>query len=344
MEKIDFLVGSEKRFSEFISGLNEKDKIALISHTDLDGMASAKVVNEVLNADVLKFVNYTELDNYLIEELKKEGIKKIVLTDLLIKNEKFLSDIGKFADVLVIDHHLFKKDFNSDKVVFLNAQGYCAAYISYYLFSKIQDLSTYDWLVASASVADCQYTKISEWLGKVYEKYGDKFVGTIEGVRESKKFWPLIKNISNALVYFDEDKKRVYDSIGKGFGDIGDLEKYSVEVEKDIKDCINRFEKEKIQIKGGYFWEISSRFHVKSLVINSISFKNTGETFIFGEEKGKYYLLSARRQDGAVNVADLLSSLVEGFEGCSAGGHARAAGGQILSKDKEKFKKRLFNF
>ena len=53
MEKIEFLVGSEKRFAEFISKLNEKDKIAVISHSrDIDGIVSAKVVDFVIDANL----------------------------------------------------------------------------------------------------------------------------------------------------------------------------------------------------------------------------------------------------------------------------------------------------
>ena len=56
-----FQAGSEKRFANFISSLDKKDKIALISHgADLDGIASAKITNKIINADIIKFVGYEE--------------------------------------------------------------------------------------------------------------------------------------------------------------------------------------------------------------------------------------------------------------------------------------------
>lgn len=341
MDKIDFLIGSEKRFSEFISKLNDKDKIALVSHVDTDGIVSAKVVNKVLNADMLKFVDYAELNDSLVEGLKKSGVKKVVMTDLCVKNREFILKIEKFAEILLIDHHPPLEDFNSERTVFIDAQGYCAAYMCYYLFSKVQNLEKMDWLVACASVADWMYFKNASWMKEIYEKYGDEFVGTPEMVRESRKFWPLIVVISNAIIYFTEDLKRVYDSIGDEFGKVGDLGKYSDEVEAEIENCLRRFEKEKILIKDGYFWEFSSKLPVRSSVITIASCRNPGKTIIMAQEKGAYYKFSARRQDGKVNVNELLVNLTRGMEGSNAGGHAMASGGFILIKDKEEFKKRL---
>ena len=343
MEKIEFLIGSEKRFSEFISKLNEKDKIALISHVDTDGLVSARIVNEVLQADILKFVGYTELNDSLVEELEREGVKKVVITDLCVKGREFLLKIEKFAEILLIDHHPPLEDFNSERTVFIDAQGYCAAFLCYYLFSKVQNLEKLDWLVAIACVADWMYGKNKDWMDETYKKYGDEFIGTAEGVRDSRKFWPLVKIISNAIIYFTANLRKVYDSMGKDFEEIGDLGKYSDEIDAEIEDCIKRFEKERIPIKDGYFWEFSSKFPVRSSVITIVSSKIPDKTIIMAQEKGDYYKFSARRQDGKENMNELLVNLTKDMSENNAGGHPRASGGFILLKDKEKFKERLFN-
>ena len=58
--KPEWLVGNEKRFSDFISELNDKDRVALISHgADIDGIVSAKIIDSVINPDFIKFVGYT---------------------------------------------------------------------------------------------------------------------------------------------------------------------------------------------------------------------------------------------------------------------------------------------
>ena len=70
MEKIEFLAGTENRFKEFVKSIKPSDKIALISHTDHDGIAAAKIVSYVLPYSLLKFVDYEDINNSLIDELK----------------------------------------------------------------------------------------------------------------------------------------------------------------------------------------------------------------------------------------------------------------------------------
>ena len=71
--KLEF--GSEKRFFDFIKELNDKDKVALISHTDLDGIVAAKVKNSVVDADIVKLLNYEELNDELVRYLKNNKME-----------------------------------------------------------------------------------------------------------------------------------------------------------------------------------------------------------------------------------------------------------------------------
>lgn len=277
-----------------------------------------------------------------MRKLKKEKVKKVVFADLLIKDKEFLEKIEKFADILIIDHHLYAEDLNSERIVLLNSQGYCGAYMCYDLFGGMQDIEVLDWLVAVACVADWTYMRNAEWMAKVYEKYGDRFVGTPEGVRESKVFGPLFLNLSKANLYFKSDVRKCYDKIGLKFGDIGDLDKYAEKVDGEIKRVIDDFEKKKVEIKDGYFYEFESKYEIRSWVASALTVgKLADKTVILASPRGKYYDFSARRQDGKANMNEYLIKLVEGFEDAKAGGHVRAAGGNVLLKDREEFKKRL---
>ncbi|MBX4212646.1 DHH family phosphoesterase, partial [Candidatus Pacearchaeota archaeon] len=260
---IQFQAGNEQRFSHFISGLSE-GKIALISHTDLDGISAAKVANEVLRADIVKFTGYDELNDSLVHELKKSNVKKIIFTDLFIKEGKFIKELEKFADILIIDHHLFSENLNSEKTVFINAQGYCAAYVCYYLFSKIKNLEKFDWLVAGASVGDWQWFQNQPWLNKIYDKYGDKFVNDPKGIQKGI-LWDRTVTLSNAIIYFRNDLNHVFNSI-QGYDELGDLEDHAAEVDDEIESSLKRFENEKIPIKGGYFWEFAPHFRLNSVI------------------------------------------------------------------------------
>ena len=373
MEKIEFLAGSEKRFFEFISGLDEKGKIALISHkSDPDGIVSAKIMNKVLNADFVKFIGYPDLNDGLVDELKKLKVKKVVITDIMFHEPKILGKISKFADLLIVDHHPFAFDYNSidnsgncitncpefsnktipentsngivyDKIYFIDAKDYCAAYLCYYLCSKIENLEQIDWLIACTCVADWCYSKNAEWMEGVYSKYGEEFIGTIQDVRKGK-FWEIAEIIAYAIVYFENNEKKVYEGIGEEFGDVIELKKYADEVKKEVFRGVKKFNDKKEVIGDIYFYELKSKFKIVSSVINEVSVKIHYKTILIARDDGERYGISVRRQDSKVDTNIFLQDLVKGFSGASAGGHLKASGGYVLLKDKEEFLKRLRGF
>ena len=337
-------IGSEKRFFEFISKLGEKkEKIALINHTDLDGIVSAKVTNKVIDANLLKFVNYTDLNNELIKELKKEKVNKIIFTDLLIKDEKVIKELEKFAHILILDHHI-SKDWNSEKTVFIRGEtGYSCGYLCYELFSKIQNLSKLDWLVACSCISDYCHIKPEAWLRNIFEKYGDKLEYVSNYVRKSGKFWDLQLKISLSIIYFSYDLKRVYESIGEEFAHIADLEKYAKEVQDEISKAIERFSREKRDFEEGYYWEFAPKFHMGSIVSNILSEEENSKIYVIVRqfENNKYCYVSIRRQDGKKNMNEFLSRLLRDLKDAEGGGHKEGAGGHFLKKDLAEFKRRL---
>jgi len=343
MESIEFIAGSEKRFSDFISGIN--DKVALISHVaDLDGLTSAKVINEVVKADIVKFVDYHELNKDLANELKKQKVKFVIVADIMIRNEDFVRDIEKFAKLLILDHHMFEKDYNSDRTVFINVEGNCAAYLSYCLFSKIQNLEKYDWLVACACVSDWCYKKNSSFMTKIYEKYKQDYIPSIEGIKKSR-FYEIVLDLSRSIVYFREeenDVKSVFEKLKcDSFGDISDLSKYAKVIANEIKNNLTRFEKEKIEFNEGYYFEVNSKFPIKSIVSTDVSERNIEKTIIITLERNGFLEFSCRRQDGKIDMVKFMSELIKEFENSDSGGHFKAVGGHIPVKFKKKFLEKI---
>ena len=340
MEPIAFSAGLEKRFFDFISRLTDKDKIAFVAHTDLDGIASAKVANEVLNADILKFIDYIDLNDNLVKELKDKKVTKVIFFDLDFERADIIKSIEQFAEILIIDHHIFLQDLNSNKTVFLSAPGYCSSYICYYLFSKIQNVSKFDWLVAAASLSDFCYRKNAEWLMQIKEKYGDKF--SIEEMSKLSRIYELAHKLSLTLIYFRDKLNEAYKMIGEDIDKLGNLDNYAKDVQKEIDDSALMFEKEKKIFSNGeiYFWEFAPEFYIKSILINGLSTKYKDKTLIIVENNKRYFEVSARRQDGKVNLVELLKKLTYGFKGTS-GGHMCSAGATILPENISEFRENI---
>jgi len=344
MERPDFIVGNEEMFSNFVSNISKEDKVALVSHTDLDGIAAAKVVNSFVDAFIIKFVNYEDMMNdYIVDELRLLGINKIILTDLMIKDSAFIRKLEQFAKILIIDHHTFSEDYNSNKTVFLNAHGFCATYLCYYLFMKVKDIEWMDWIVACACISDWAYFKNIEWMKKIFEKYYNKFEFENGALRTEGEFWNIQYNISLAIIYYGGNLRKVFDSLGKNYGDIGDMNEHGKEVQAEIEVYINKFEKEKENINDGYFFEFNSKYGIKSILTNILSTEYYGKTLIIVKPRGNYYQVSARRADGKVDLNKLMIELTNGMENTNAGGHFKAAGATIDSKYYEEFKRRVKN-
>ena len=335
--------GKERAFMKFISNIGTARSILLSHVQDLDGVVSAKAVMEGIHPNTLKFVDYVDLDMQFIEKLRKEKYGKIILSDLYIKNRELIREMEKFADILIIDHHPVQDDYNSKRTVFMNADGYSAAYLCYYLFSKIRDLKQLEWLVLSASISDFCYTKGKKWISSTYTKYGDNFQLDRGFARKQGIIWDLVMDLSLAISYFKPKTERVYSSIGRNFGDIGDLKKFSDAVRNEINVTMQKFEREKIPFKEGYFFYFECIFPIRSYLSTEISLKMKDKLIIIAEKKGDYVTLSARRQDGKVNLNNLIPKLIKGFENSGAGGHKASVGGNFPAKYLDEFRKRLKN-
>ncbi len=339
--------GSTKRFFDFIGSLSDIDVVALISHTDLDGIVAAKVVNAVLDANVVMFVNYEELTLGLVARLKEQGVTKVVFTDLYIGNKEFLAELERFAHVLILDHHLASHDWNSAKTVFIKGEdGYCAGYLCYKLFSGVQDLTSMDWLVACSCVSDYCHVKPADWLTRVYERYGDVFEQQGRYVRMSGPLWDMQDSLSLSIIYYKDDiggLNNVFNTIGKSFGDIGNLRKCALEVKLEVERLVSLFEQEKQSFAEGYLFEFVPQFPCGSMVGTIISGKYPDKTILtFREDAAAgLYHVSARRQDKQKNMCDFLKGLVAGLEDSDAGGHVPAAGGHFRIQDLGIVKKRL---
>jgi len=342
MEKIELSAGNEERLKEYIKNLKESDNIISISHNkDLDGIASSKIINSLIKANSIEFMDYSDLNNELVKTLKEKNFNKIILTDMCFTKDLILK-IEEFAEILIIDHHQYLEDLNSKKTIFINAQGYCAAYLCYCLLSKIKDLKHLDWLATCASVSDFCFFKNREWMKDTFKKYGDHFeIIEEKNIRKKGKFWDLQYELSLAIIYFSEREKEVYNSIGEKFGDIGELKKYTSMVQTEIDSELKIFEKEKTEINGRIFWEFAPKFRIGSILINIISSNFYTKTIIIGKKDKKYYNLSGRRSDKGEDMNILMKNLTEGLEEGRGGGHVAAAGGSFLLKDREKFIEKL---
>ncbi|OGJ16841.1 hypothetical protein A3K73_08820 [Candidatus Pacearchaeota archaeon RBG_13_36_9] len=334
----NYRCGNEELFIEFMNKIKPKDTIALVSHKDLDGFTCAKVLNKIVQPALIKFVHYQEINKEIIEDFKKLKIDKVIFTDIAIESPDFIEEIEKFSEVLMIDHHEFKKDYNSDKTVFINAKGNCAAFVAYELVSKLKNIKELEWMVALASISDVCFIKNKEFIQRVYSQYSENFN---EKDYKKGRMWDILITLSLSIIYFQKNLLEFYNKMPEDINEIKKLEQYSSIVQKEIDENLRKYMEEREKIPGGWFFEVKSAFNIESFLATKISLENPDEIIILSHKKESLYKISARNNRKEMNMITLLKNVTEGFGLKDSGGHIPAAGASISPEDYEEFKKRL---
>lgn len=345
-----------KRFKLYLSQLSKRDRIALLYHTDADGLCSAVIAAKAIEKirgrkPQLIFHqshSQTSITNKTLAMLRKKKINKLIAVDLCVdQNPKNLIRASKFADVLVLDHHKIYKDLNSKNVVFIKAQRisnkepsrYPASKLNYDLFSKIVDVRELDWVAAVGIIGDVALKSWNRFIKQTARRnkigvevlFGLRdLIGGVEAINLNK-LNQLFKEFYSAK----SPKKLLKSKLNK-YRELAELEV--------LKHLIGMpFRAEFYPEKELIFYKIKTKYSIKSELINTMSkdFFPKQTVVIVADDGGKLLKVSARRQDFKVRVNSLLEKSLKGLKNASGGGHIPAAAGHLMKRDLEKFKKRL---
>ncbi len=344
---VDYLVGSKKDFDEFVQLMTSRDRVAIVSHSDLDGLASALFLEKILNAENVRVQKIQFLDinkdlvRKVLHDLKEDDINKVFFCDLSVDylDPEGFQELRKEVDCFLIDHHPMNLNLENKKNIIKTSSDDCSALTVFDLGESYFDREEWKWLLAAAIFSDVSYKK-KEHLNLLKELYPSLDVDTISSSIPGLN----ARKISSALIYYAEDLEHVYDLVKKR-----DLEKidqaYEV-IEEEVEKAFNDFsEKEDYyEEKGIHFFEIKSKFGITSFVATSLSKMKPDDLFIFYRLKEGYYRISARNHNAKGNVGKMMRDVLSDLEEASGGGHKAAAGGLIAHKDFEEFKSRILNY
>ncbi len=343
---IEYLVGSKKEFYEFLDLITSVDKIAIITHTDLDGLASALFMEKILEAENLKpeeiyFSGINQgMASELLLKLKEKEISKVFILDLGVESidPEGFEELRRDIDTFLIDHHPISESFEDKRKVIKTVSSDCAAMTVFDLGKNLIDIETWEWLNCAAIFSDYSHKKKEnfEYLKSVYPEIQLENISTsVPGVNSRK--------ISSALIYYKKDTKHVYDLVKERKMD--ELTEIYHLIEEEGNRIVEDFSKNKEYYpeKELYFYEIVSNFKIMSYVINIISKMGSNKTFVFMFREGDYIKFSARNQGGEFDVSDLMKKCVEGLEGANGGGHRAASAAKIRAEDLDEFKRRLLS-
>ncbi len=348
----------EKKFKEFCTGLSKNDKIAIIHHSDADGLCSALISGKAIerltgNKPIVvlpyEYGNYAQ-EKKALELIKKKKTNKLIIVDLGIDGMKnSLTETCPFEKCLVIDHHKLYRDLNSEKIVFLKAQfftkkepsSYVASKFAFDLFNKVTDVSDLDWLACVGILGDMSLDAWQSFVKKTIKKRNVsmtwlyRFLDLIASVE-------VVANKKIPELYWEfYNIKHPADVLESKF------HKFLKEFKKEKDSLVEGFDKKAEQFPEIelYFYAIRAKYEsIKSYVINEISEMRPHKTIILLQILPRGRLrFSARRQDCKIKVNDLLVEAIKGIPNGSAGGHAPAAAGSIPRQHAKKFKSNVID-
>ncbi len=338
----EFLIGTKQEFYDFVSSIHKNEKIAVISHTDLDGISSAIFLKEILSGFGLSFseiyfVSYSkDLFEKLELELKDKGIAVVFISDINADSFSYFEEFRKKFKVFLIDHHPFLENLVNKKNIIKTSTPDCSSLTIFRLGCDYIDDEEWAWLVCAAMFTDYSYKKKEnlEFIKKYYPEVNfENISSSTPGINGRK--------ISNALIYYKGNEKIVFDTLLKK-----DLDKIS-EVSNIVEEEINLWVGKYFDIaefhpeKNLYLAFIDSKFDVVSPVTTIVSKYKPESAFVSIFLEKDSFKISARNQEGNIDVNNLLRKASRELDDAIAGGHSVAAGATIDKKDLSKFKENL---
>ena len=343
-----------EKFKDFLkSTAVPNSRVAIIHHTDADGICSGVLASKIVERFRRKPVEFATgsdwhtIPDSIIHVLKQKRITNVIITDLRAdESPKQLAKIAKFAKILVLDHHPLCSNGAKNVTIIkpqmfshIMSSAYCASKLCYDLGKNIVYLNDLSWIVSMGIIGDAGYSTWKEFVNNSLKKLGFELRKDIWKSELGK----AASSISAAISY---DKKNIklcgkIVSRAKSPNEIVEkLAPFARKISKAIAFNLHRLAKVK-PIGELILYHVVSKYDVKGSVATMASFKKPHNTLILYRRNGNVIDISARRQDRKVAVNTLLEKATKGLTNAAAGGHIPAAGARIRAKDWELFKQRI---
>ncbi len=341
---VNYLVGSKDEFLNFLDSIGLYDKVAILTHNDLDGITSGLFLDKILEAKGIKvnYQDFLEIKADMIKEvtlkLNEEGITKIFFADINIDGIDFegFEDLRREKDVFLIDHHPIDEKLKDFKNIIKTVSEDCCALTTFDLGEGLLDSELWEWILCAAMFAD--YAFRSEKNLKIIQSFypdvnPENISSTVPGMNARK--------ISSSLVYYKNDPRYVYNLVKeRKIEELTDI--YEI-IEEEVYKVVDDFSinKKYFPKRDIYFYEINSKFDILSYVATLIAGAEPEKNFIFMLHSKDVVRFSARSSNSKIDMGELMKKGTEGIEGADGGGHIPAAGARVPEEYVETFKKRV---
>ena len=355
-----------KKLELYLNNIKSEDKIIVIYHGFCgDGVCSAVITIKSLERILKRKVDFHfhspshEINKELLDLVIKNKIKKVIFVDLYPNYPKeAIKELENYSDILVIDHHQYHTDINSEKTLFIHSsflnkeiQGhnYPASKLTFDLFSKLTDIEDLDYLACMGLIVDMGYRQWKDFINQTMKKYN---INSENDLEKDQSF--DFKNPLGFGATAIQLSKRFKDNVEEVFKEVYNSENYKdiinnkilLGYKKKINDEIQFWLKnsDRAEKHGNLIiYEIKSKYNISTTIssVLSIDFFPGKTIIVIREGEEDPLTISARDQKINIKVNKLLEKAAQGIKDANVGGHEPAAGGRIKKEYLGVFKKNL---
>jgi len=339
-----YLIGNKQEFLNFLNSIDEKDKVGILTHADLDGISSAILLEEILKSknqkfEFIDFLNYKKgmFDRPLLN-LKGKNINKLFITDIGADDTDLegFENLRKNFDIFLIDHHKINPDLKNKNNIIKTATEDCTTFTVYGLGKDLFNRKKWRDIVCATMAVEFSYRKPENL--KFLQKADPEI--TLKNIGESSTM-KYANKISSALIYYGNLRK-VYDLVKeKNLDGLNSIHKL---ISLEIKKCVEDYRKnaEYFPEKKLYFYYLTPKFRITSAVATIVSLAEENNSFLLASDTGKGFVkISARNQSKNADMSRLMKDGIKGLKNAVGGGHIAAASALVMKKDFNKFKERI---
>ncbi len=318
--------------------LLREGKRLFVHHRDADGTTAAALMMRFFPGEAVS-LEYGNLEPGMLFSLKEKGPGLVVFLDLAIdRHPEEVEELGKACPVLVIDHHIMKRDLNSGRTLYMNPRMHeKGAYISasclvYRLLERIgKPVQGQKWIAAMGAIGDhaeegC--SGVMEGLDRDRLAEAEKMVSSAISVRGEKGAGKVLGLLLEAGGPEDLEKDP-------------QLVKWRKELDRELDTIVSGFREKGRHFpeKGVSILEVRSKYQINSLVSTVLSERNPDLVVITMRPEKGGHKLSLRNQSGRVDLSRAVGKACEGIG--RGGGHEKAAGAWV--SDLKEFLRRLMD-
>jgi len=344
----------------------ENPKVVIIHHDDSDGCCSGAILALLIKKIYGFFPKMfsTECSSGLtlnvVEEVEKETPDFVILADIPALPVKLLRKLNKKRKILVIDHHPYEKYRNAiycNPILYKNIY-LPTSYLAYKIYKSITGLKDICWIAGTGVLGDNgvkNCVDIFEEIKNSFHKLVDEVDLENMALFENSLLGELAKIVDSAKIVKGKEGaefvskvllKKNHNEILNGRKESKTLLKWYDSTRKEFERLIGDFKKNKKFVgKNIIFYEIKSKYKVKSSIGIRLTKFLDKEILVIGQNNGKYLDLSFRKgKEVKIDLGNFTKEMIKNVPESFGGGHTEAAAARLPKRHLKRFIKNLSSF